>query len=338
MNKSYFSLGILLFASLHISTTLGMEENYISHYTKQLPIELKYHIIIKLKQSESSQDKSNMRLVNKYFAQEGANAPKTWTPMPNKIEKAYDRLFSPKSTTTLKNNNHYYISCKKMAPKLILAKIISENYEMLSEDIEWLYSNSPLASTIRSFYAISESDDADLVSHKINCQFYYDPYGPFKLVKHYNNEQAGEVLIKNYLKVYNYSQEFINTSWQKIYQNIPAIEHKPNLLPENECENVIELYEINALNNDLNDLKKLWFQVEPTNDGKIELIYHCFDKPELFEFIFTKYKESSSIPESNKLILHCLKITGRGFQVSDKVIEYLKQQRKISMPSSCPIQ
>lgn len=277
MHKSYISLSVLLFTSLtslYIPTILGMECKYqkqiqylynntkknndlepifFNNLTKiQLPKEIINNIIYALK-ILPSKDVNNLRLVNKYHAQQFAQNPSTWSFMPDNVKKAYNLL----PARAFDKN----IGLSRYKSDLILS-IVAEQNDLKA--VKWIINN------------------IDPVSVGYLC----DPdINSIVFAKKNKNIEMGEALIKIKLKRNGFSKDILD-AW-KTYYDLPCYD-----LPSADRQNYFfPSYILAVYLDNKNRLQELYSQTEPSLYSTHSLLLKSSHSPNCYIYLFEQYKD-----------------------------------------------
>jgi hypothetical protein len=241
-------------------------------FLNQLPKEIIInHINPELKKL-SPEIIKNLRLVSKNCAQEFAKDPLTWSLMPDNVEKAYDLLPAPDKNVRFSHKfcqplNKFYKS------ELILAVVAEQNdYEA----VKWIINN------------IKPIILGTIFRGKIN---------PVLFAKENKNIKMGKILIKTEMKICGHSEEQIVENWKLYYDNPSTLECMQGLLPLNQHNSFFAFYCLAAQFDDVNRLKKLCLQTQPTNQEIYFLLGQCqHNAPNCFMYLFDQYKNDGLSP------------------------------------------
>ncbi len=323
MNKSYFSLSIL-FISLYIPTILGMEEKNMPYYIDKLPIETKYLILAQFKPKD-------MRLVNKHLAQVGADAPKTWTFMPDNVLaviKTHD-----------KNIKHSPYKFDLILP------VIAEKNDLNS--IKWILDNIQPIPSIKfaknnpNFYP---------------CQRFWTLHASILFAKKNNNLDMGTILInikRKFLKEITIGtcQEYYDTIDINYFYstNLWPLDSSTTFFPKiNNQTGFFLSYSLALLCDNVNQLKKLCSQTKPNNSGLHSLIHDSikFNSLNCFKYLFNEYKENKGTEYWQEYLNGSypeIKANDINIIICDTIKNFLDQEKSqkkdtTTTSSSCTIQ
>jgi hypothetical protein len=331
MNKPSLLLNLLLFASLtsfYNLTILGMEREYKiiiegtcyttdcrdayalfrQHYNLlslcQLPKEIvTNHINPALKNwSLTLKEKNDLRLVSKKHAQECAKNPAIWTPMPDNVEKVFDRFIASTSDK-----------------KILLP------YSCLSKNYSNSLNRSYASGLILSFLVERNDDESALwiINNIKPVPHFLQEMDPTFFTIQYNNKILGEVLYKMLLKNVGTSEEMITDIWESEYNRRLLPEYIKSLLPSNQQNSFFPSYSLAAKLDDINRLKELCSQTKPTNIGATDLLFLCNDNsPNCFIYLFEEYKKY--FKTQAELIDRCCLYTR-----SKDIKKYLNEQKLV---------
>ena len=307
MNKSYILLSTLLFTSLYIPATMGMERKYekqIQPFYKNkseikpsdtLPqqfIQLHKDIIINhinpTLKNLPPKDRHNLRLTCKYYAKELAQNPSNWSPMPKSIEQL-DNLLSAKK----------YVN-KKDSPPIILAALIEKNDP---DAIKWMIDN--INPTNRLWWPT--------ITHSLFAK----QYGNTKLYKTLTEIEQKDT---RYPRNWRYPEEdrfHLKEQREYGYPTIPI--YIINCLPSDQQNAFFPSYMLATAFDNVDRLKQLCLEVMPTIEGADKLLMQSKnDAPNCFKYLFEQYKNSKEI-QNNAIYYYPV-------YACNEVIEYLKKQ------------